>query len=222
MIRVQKDRWRKVGFFGLLLVLAFCLADASRAVAARNHHKLQNIPKLVAEAPVDIYSKNLAVLEQRDLLARLLVPKVKPSSQLEPLPGVSYRIVVDKSDFQLAIYKGQELLVAFPCAIGLVAGQKEAVGDMRTPTGEFTVDDIDDSTWWSHDFGDGRGEIEGAYGPWFISLRTPHWSGIGIHGTHDPQSIGTRASEGCVRLQNKDLIILRKFVKIGTKVTIQE
>ena len=79
-----------------------------------------------------------------------------------------------------------------------------------TPVGTFTVDEIDDASSWPHDFGDGRGEIAGAYGPWFISLDTEAlsggaWDGIGIHGTHDPQSIGTDASEGCIRLHNEDL-----------------
>jgi hypothetical protein len=29
--------------------------------------------------------------------------------------------------------------------------------------------------------------------------------GIGIHGTHDDNSIRTRATEGCIRLKNEDL-----------------
>ena len=45
---------------------------------------------------------------------------------------------------------------------------------------------------------------------------------IGIHGTHDPSSIGTRASEGCIRLNNKDLETLKPYVKVGTKVVIEE
>ena len=71
------------------------------------------------------------------------------------------------------------------------------------------------------------GEIAGAYGPWFISLDTEAlsggaWDGIGIHGTHDPQSIGTDASEGCIRLHNEDLQELRSVVKVGTVVEIKD
>ena len=33
----------------------------------------------------------------------------------------------------------------------------------------------------------------------------PGHTGIGIHGTHAPESIGTRATEGCIRLNNDDL-----------------
>ena len=96
-----------------------------------------------------------------------------------------------------------------------------------TPTGTFLVDEIDDASSWTHDFGDGNGSIAGAYGPWFISLDTRNlsggnWDGIGIHGTHDPASIGTNASEGCVRLQNDQLEELRQVAYVGMPVTIQD
>ena len=53
--------------------------------------------------------------------------------------------------------------------------------------------------------GDGLGEIQGAYGPYFIRLRVPSAKGIGIHGTHDNNSLGKRASEGCIRMENAQL-----------------
>jgi len=70
-----------------------------------------------------------------------------------------------------------------------------------------------------HDFGDGKGPIAGAYGPKFIRLKTG-WSGIGIHGTHDPAYIGKRVTEGCIRLKNEDLAELVPYVKVGMKVQI--
>jgi len=93
------------------------------------------------------------------------------------------------------------------------------VGDFRTPEGEFPVSSIEDSRKWTHDFGDGKGRIKGAYGPWFIRLETG-WKGIGIHGTHDPDSIGTAATEGCIRLANPDLLRLVARISVGTPVTI--
>ncbi|XOQ51048.1 MAG: hypothetical protein ACFWTX_07190 [Acidaminococcus timonensis] len=69
--------------------------------------------------------------------------------------------------------------------------------------------------------------IQHAYGPWFISLDTRNlsqgkWDGIGIHGTHDPASIGTRASEGCIRMNNDNLQKLKPYVKVGMKVKVEE
>jgi lipoprotein-anchoring transpeptidase ErfK/SrfK len=46
------------------------------------------------------------------------------------------------------------------------------------------------------------------------------WTGIGIHGTHNPASIGTLATEGCIRLKNEDLQELRRLVDVGTPVRI--
>ena len=140
----------------------------------------------------------------------------------------SYHIIVEKKAHRLSLLLGDTVVRSYGCAIGKGGlGQKQRRGDNMTPVGTFTVDEIDDASSWPHDFGDGRGEIAGAYGPWFISLDTEAlsggaWDGIGIHGTHDPQSIGTDASEGCIRLHNEDLQELRSVVKVGTVVEIKD
>ena len=41
-----------------------------------------------------------------------------------------------------------------------------------------------------------------------------------IHGTNDPTSIGTRASSGCIRLTNDDVIDLYDRVMLGAKVIV--
>lgn len=115
-------------------------------------------------------------------------------------------ILISKQEMKLRLidYKGNELFCA-PVATGKNVGNKEKAGDMRTPEGVFQVADIQQSAEWKHDFKDGKGEISGAYGDYFIRLAVPGHKGIGIHGTHLPESIGTRASEGCIRMDNEDL-----------------
>ena len=73
---------------------------------------------------------------------------------------------------------------------------------------------------FGHDFKDGKGPIPDAYGPWFLRLDVPGFWDIGIHGTPFPESIGTRATEGCVRLRNEDILDLKSRVKVGTVVII--
>lgn len=152
---------------------------------------------------------------------------------LVAVPGVgsaeehAYSILVKKSVFQLYLLDNGQIIDSWGVALGKNPGQKQVAGDMKTPEGTFLVDEIDDASTWSHDFHDGKGVIPHAYGPWFISLNTDalsggNWGGIGIHGTHDPASIGTRASEGCIRLANENLLTLVKYVKVGTSVTIEE
>lgn len=129
-------------------------------------------------------------------------------------------IVIDKASMTLSAYRDGGLLCRFDVATGRIPGNKVGEGDMRTPEGTFTISEIVDASKWTHDFGDGLGEIEGCYGPWFMRLATPPHTGIGIHGTHDPASLGHRASEGCIRLLNEHCDSLRHMVTIGTPVTI--
>ena len=141
--------------------------------------------------------------------------------------SANINILIKKSEFRLYLLEDGNVVNAWPVALGKNAGQKRVSGDMKTPDGTFPIDEVLDASCWTHDFGDGKGKIEGAYGPYFISLDTSNlsggaWDGIGIHGTHDPASIGTRASEGCIRMHNSDLLALKKQISVGTQVTIEE
>lgn len=122
-------------------------------------------------------------------------------------------LIISKQNMRLHLinYKGDTLFCA-PVAVGKAYGNKREQGDMRTPEGAFKVVDIQNASEWTHDFGDGKGKVSGAYGNYFIRLEVPGHKGIGIHGTHDPTSIGGRATEGCIRLSNKDLEHLKTLI----------
>lgn len=92
---------------------------------------------------------------------------------------------------------------------------------MKTPEGEFIVTQVQRATHWTHDLGDGNGRIDGYYGNWFIRLDTRPHTGMGIHGTHTPECIGTRSTEGCIRMRNEDLDALHASVKEGMRVIIE-
>lgn len=147
--------------------------------------------------------------------------EAEPAPPAEIRPAEAALIVISKESMTLAVYDFRSrLLAAYPIACGRGIGNKEKPGDMKTPEGAFSVQQIQDARTWSHDFGDGKGTIKGAYGSHFIRLKTPGHSGIGIHGTHDPASIGTRATEGCIRLHNENLLDLVKHVYVGMPVII--
>ena len=103
---------------------------------------------------------------------------------------------------------------------GINYGNKQHPGDNRTPEGIFHICQFLNSRGIPHDFGDGKGLIHDAYGPWFLRLDVSGYIGIGIHGTHLPESIGTRATEGCIRLKNEDLLDLKDRINLGTPVII--
>jgi lipoprotein-anchoring transpeptidase ErfK/SrfK len=132
-----------------------------------------------------------------------------------------YWIRINKGIYRLYLYRGGEVEKAYEIAVGKNPGNKERAGDNKTPNGIFTVQSIENSSRWTHDFRDGKGVIRGAYGPWFIRLRTG-WRGIGIHGTHDPDSRGSMVSEGCVRMLNDELEEVKKVAFKDMKVVIEE
>jgi L,D-transpeptidase ErfK/SrfK len=50
-----------------------------------------------------------------------------------------------------------------------------------------------------------------------MGLSKPHY---GIHGTNNPPSIGTAASNGCIRMFNKDVEELFNKIPVNTIVRI--
>jgi len=151
---------------------------------------------------------------------------------LETLWRESSYIHVVKSDYKLFLFNDRWKffrsvvmqdhsgnIKQYRVAIGKNPGDKQYSGDMRTPQGLFLIEEFHDARTWEHDFGDGKGNIKNAYGPWFMELRTG-WEGIGIHGTHDNKTLGTMDTEGCVRLRNNELVELKSLVHINTPVYI--
>lgn len=158
---------------------------------------------------------------------RIIAPSMTEAPKISAMPDPSdksgkYSVDVNKSTYTLTLYRNGELVKEYPIAIGRNPGDKKRVGDHRTPVGKFKVVSIENSSGWSHDFRDGKGKIKGAYGPYFLRLDAKGWKGIGIHGTHDPDSRGTMATEGCIRLSNEDIAELRQYAYKNMPVTIRE
>ena len=131
-------------------------------------------------------------------------------------------IVVSKKALQLYVINEKgDTIFQRPIACGANYGNKTKVGDKKTPEGEFKIKMMYDASSWKHDFGDGQGVRDGAYGPLFFRLNVPGFNDIGIHGTIFPESIGTRSSEGCVRMRNDDIKALYPHCHNGMKVIIE-
>ncbi|MBQ3820955.1 MAG: L,D-transpeptidase [Bacteroidales bacterium] len=155
------------------------------------------------------------------VLLALLLPGV-PSLPCAATPQeVGETIVIDKQNFTLTLQAADGTPVKmYRIACGTGFGNKTRRGDHKTPEGTFRINQILNARGLSHDFGDGRGPVRNAYGPWFLRLDVPGYRDIGIHGTHLPESIGTRATEGCIRLTNEDIADLKSRVRLGMSVTI--
>ncbi|WP_171016616.1 L,D-transpeptidase family protein [Pseudalkalibacillus caeni] len=114
-------------------------------------------------------------------------------------------IIINKRTNQLAFYEKSTLQKVFPVATGRTKN--------LTPEGKFTlVNKVKNRPWYTGNIpgGDARNPL----GARWLGIKVPgdwgHVSGnvYGVHGTNNPSSIGTYASNGCIRMYNKDIIWL--------------
>ena len=111
----------------------------------------------------------------------------------------AYMVHVDVERKQLTLFQGSQLVKTYTIATG--------AWDTPTPVGVFTI---------THRF---SGKM-GGFGTCFLGLNVP-WGNFGIHGTNKPESIGSNASHGCIRMHVKDAEELYRLVPNGTKVVIE-
>lgn len=116
-------------------------------------------------------------------------------------------IIVDKSDFKLYWVKNGVLVKSYPIAHGKPS--------TPTPSAIWRV-----GAKYYTDPG-------GVYGPRKMRLfkkvgSTYEYTRYGIHGTNEPWVIGTRASHGCIRMYNKDILELFPQVPMGTMVQTRD
>ncbi|MBN2404869.1 MAG: cell wall-binding repeat-containing protein [Coriobacteriia bacterium] len=112
-------------------------------------------------------------------------------------------IVVDKSDFRLYWVKSDELISSYPVAIGRVG--------METPVAMWQIL-AKYQTDPASVYGPRKMRMFRQYGSSFV------YTAYAIHGTNEPWVIGTKASHGCIRMYNSDVLKLYPQVPIGTLV----
>ena len=126
------------------------------------------------------------------------------------LTPAKFSILVEKSKMMLTVFDHDQFFKNYSVGLGTENG---------TPTGEFTITErVAEPTWWRED---GRtisyGDPQNILGTHWLSLNIPHY---GIHGTWEPQTIGTQSSRGCIRLLNSDIEELYTILPRGTSVRI--
>lgn len=128
-------------------------------------------------------------------------------------------ITVDKAHFKLRLFKGLKFRKSYGVAVGQPA--------YPTPSGRFSITSKQVNPVWSVPNSPWAGELQGttvAGGSAANPLKA-RWmgiaNGVGIHGTGEAWSIGSRASHGCIRMRVPEVIDLFKRVPVGTPVLIQ-
>ena len=104
-----------------------------------------------------------------------------------------FRIDVYLNEFNLKAYKGTEMILDVPIGV--------ASDNAPTPGGLYYTTELLKSS-------------DPAYGPWAFGLSgfsesLASFNGgqaqLGLHGTNQPEKIGTKVSHGCIRLKNEDI-----------------
>jgi len=140
---------------------------------------------------------------------------IRVGQQLKIIPGKT-SILVRKGDFALALFIDRAFIKEYPIATG---------ENDKTPAGTFVIEEcLERPVWYPPEGGIIKyGEKENPLGErWLGFANKPGANGLGIHGTNEPESIGTKCTNGCLRMLNRDVIELYDFVGKGTTVKIVE
>ncbi|HEX4364618.1 MAG TPA: L,D-transpeptidase family protein [Solirubrobacteraceae bacterium] len=127
-------------------------------------------------------------------------------------------ITVDQKTFTLRLFKRLKVVKTYKVAVGQP--------QYPTPRGLFSVTNKQVNPVWSVPNSPWAGELAGTTvdGGSAANPLKARWmglvDGVGIHGTGEDASIGSRASHGCVRMHVGDVIALYKRVPLGTPVLI--
>jgi lipoprotein-anchoring transpeptidase ErfK/SrfK len=126
--------------------------------------------------------------------------------------SINYRIEISLSNHRIRVFAGEEIVVDEPVGVGRA--------DRPTPGGIYYVKELLRPP-----------EQNGPYGPYayglsgYSNVLTSFNGGtgvLGIHGTNEPEALGTDVSSGCIRLDNKVItrIVEEIGIPLGTPVEI--
>jgi lipoprotein-anchoring transpeptidase ErfK/SrfK len=142
-------------------------------------------------------------------------PKVSTAQLAKKYPAV---LIVDRDSFRLTLYKNLKKAKTYGIAVGQVG--------LDTPAGLYNIQNkavnpawhVPNSAW----AGDLAGKVISGDDP--SNPIKARWMGIydgvGVHGTSDDASIGSRASHGCIRMHVPDVEELYDEVPVGAPIYI--
>ena len=136
-----------------------------------------------------------------------------------------FNVVIYKSSFTMDLYLQTVYVKTYRVGLGTI--------DRETPSGRWRVEKggkLISPRWTDQE----TGKVYVASSPdyplgsrWIaiegLDEKTKERTGFAIHGTKDPESIGTRSSRGCIRLYNGDVIEVYNLLQEGlSEVLIKE
>ena len=123
-----------------------------------------------------------------------------------------YSIDIELAEHRLTVSKGDEVLIDEPIGVGTAS--------TPTPGGKYYLKELLQPP-----------DPNGTYGPYAYGLSgfsnvLEEFNGgpgvIGIHGTNQPEAIGTDVSHGCIRVSNEAITEMAGILPLGTPVHIAD
>src|SRR4051812_22964246 len=128
-------------------------------------------------------------------------------------------LTIDRPNFKLRLFKGLKFRKSYGIAVGMAG--------LETPAGRYAIQNKQVNPAWHVPNSAWAGSLAGQVIPGGAPnnpLRA-RWlgiaNGVGIHGTAEDWSIGTRASHGCIRMHVSDVVQLFRRVPVGAPVLIR-
>ncbi|HWT95708.1 MAG TPA: L,D-transpeptidase family protein [Solirubrobacteraceae bacterium] len=128
-------------------------------------------------------------------------------------------VTVDRNSLKLRLFKRLKLSKTYGIAIGAAGND--------TPAGLFNIQSKQVNPAWHVPNSDWAGSLQGQTIPGGAPNNPlkARWLGVngavGIHGTAEEWSIGSRASHGCIRMRVRDVVDLYPRVPMGAPVLIK-
>jgi lipoprotein-anchoring transpeptidase ErfK/SrfK len=121
-----------------------------------------------------------------------------------------YSIDINLGEHRLVVHKGEQIMLDEPIGVG--------TAQTPTPGGVYYIKELLQPA-----------DPGGPYGPYAYGLSgfsnvLDEFNGgdgvIGLHGTNEPEAIGTDVSHGCIRMRNEAILDLVPVLPLGTPVHI--
>jgi len=133
---------------------------------------------------------------------------------------VGMKLKVTQARFSIRIDKNRNLLVLLADEKPLKRYRVATGIEGSTPAGTFKIiNKLEKPTWFHAGAVVPPDSPDNILGSRWLGFDSP---GYGIHGTTLPETIGTQASKGCIRMLNSDVEELYAVVPLGTEVLVRD
>lgn len=180
-----------------------------RAGASTSYKRIGIIPKGTKVNILDVYNGwyYISYNGKKGYICSDYTANITTPNSVNNNKTINRLVIVNKSNYTVNFYKYGKLTLQYRCAIGK--------NSTPTPNGKFTIVNKLVNPYYNKE------NIAGGDPSNPLGKR---WLGIGglygIHGTPYRNSIGSMASNGCVRMKDEDIINLFKYLYKGDVVLI--